>query len=159
MSRPELPRSSLGGGKPEGVRLLELAGWVVGTWELVWLVLLLSGASPQGQIWSVPGRWVAMGTRSLEHIATPGGWFGASWGVSRPVALGPVILVIVGLLVVACVAVHLINHGLPSRGPRRERSQRSGGSGGSSRSKEAAPQRRPTSLREFLDQQGKGEDD
>lgn len=134
MSRPELPKSRLGGGRPEWVHWLELAAVILGAWEAVWLVLLLAGDSPQGQIWSVPGRWMAMAIRAqAQHLPTAGGWIGAEWGVYHPVALGPVILVVLGLLIFARVAVHLITHGLPTREKRPPKGSRGGGGEGRQR--------------------------
>lgn len=158
MSPPELPRSQLDGGKPEWVSVfIELPLYLVGAWEVFWLVLLLAGDSPQGQIWSVPGRIASAATRSLEGHATAGGWLGILIGVFHPVALMPVVLVVVGLVLLALVVVLVVDHGLPTRGSRRHRSQ--GPSSGGSRPKEAASAQRDTSLEEFLEKQSRGEKD
>lgn len=156
MSRPELPESSLGGGKSETARLFELAGLAVVAWELGWLVFLLSGNGPEGQIWSVLGRWVTLWRRLALGQSYPGGWMKAEWGVAHPIALGPVLVVSVVVVLVVVVAVYLMDRGLPSRGPRRDRSQGSGFGGGGRPQQPVAGQRN-TTLKEFLEKQEHGE--
>ncbi len=123
MSRPDLPKS-LDGGKSEARSLAELVGILVGAWEVGYLVLLLSGNGPQGQIWSVPFRWITLWQQLAMRQSYPGGWMAAEWGVAHTIALVPVVLVSVGMVLVVAVAVHLMDHGLPERGPRRKRPQR-----------------------------------
>ena len=158
MSRPELPRSSLGGGRSEAFQIgCELPMVVVGLWELVWLVLLLSGNGPQGQIWSVPDRWMAMFTLLGEHRPT-GGLLWATWGVGT-VAWVPVVLVVVGLLMVAYVALLWHELGLPVRERRQRLPKEPRRRGRRQPTAKAAADDLDDSLETFLAKQAAGRDD
>lgn len=166
MSRPDPPKSGLGGRKSEARLLLDLALIVVAGWEAVYLVLLLSGQGPQGQIWSVPGRWMAWWTRSVQHLPPPGGWLWATWGVGS-IAWVPLCTMAVLLLLAAYLAVLVHErHGLPSLSlPRRRerppKGPRNGNGRGSSRSKGPASDQPNLSMEEWLEreQAGHGEGD
>lgn len=159
MSRPEPPRSSLDHGRSEVVDIfVKFPLALVGAWELVWLVMLLSGNSPEGQIWDVLGRWVAMASRAAVLRPTAGGWLWASWGLTRPISWVPVVLVGVGLVVGAVVVMHFVEHGLPTRRPRGDRSRGASRASATSPPKETVSGQRNTKLRDWLDDQADGKD-
>ena len=157
MSRPELPPSPFGKEKHPLRGWLELALGLALAWELVWFVLVLGGARPHGQIWSVPGRMMSATSRALAMRPYPGGAFHIYFGVSHPVALLPVALVIVGLVLVAVVVLHFVERGLPTREPRQG-GRGNGGKGGSSRPQQPVAAARNTRLRDWLDDQADGKD-
>lgn len=155
MSRPELPRSFLERGEDEFLSKAKLALGIAAAWEVGYFALLLSGNGPQGQIWSVLGRLMAIPGELLAQHSIPGGAMGVLWGIAHPVQWVAVILVVMGMMLVVAVAVHLMDHGLPSIGGRKPPKGPRGGGGGRKPRQEPSNEL-DTSLEEWLVRQQTG---
>ncbi|MHB8323683.1 MAG: hypothetical protein ACYDEA_06295 [Candidatus Dormibacteria bacterium] len=162
MSAPELPRSRFAGEEHEDMALVWYVLFLVGLWELGWLVLSLAGAAPHGQLGSAWGR-VGVAMRDwLFGRPVPSGFMWVMWAPAHPVSPVSVILVVMGMVLVAATAIRIL-HRLPDI--KAAWSQRGGASARSTGSRKRRGGRRPasaqrdTSLKDWLANKVHGEDD
>lgn len=116
--RPRPPRSLSARHHSDEWYVAVLMAVLAAVWEAGWLVLSLAGSDPRGQIPEAFGRATAAVHLAVSNHPIPGGLVHVLWAPSRPVSPVAVVLVVVGLLLAATMAVRTARRllGLSARG-------------------------------------------
>jgi hypothetical protein len=116
--RPKPPRSLSARHHADEWYIAVVMSIVASVWEAGWLVLSLAGANPQGQLPQAFGRVMSAVHLAVANHAISGGWAHVLFDPARPVSPVAVVLVVVGLLLAATMAVRTARRllGLSARG-------------------------------------------